>query len=169
MHPMRGCATVAAGSSHKFYWPALILFSMTVLLSAGILAAWRALDTAVASDTDFPTSEGPATESRLAPLMISNVSAEIGDMVFLNNVRLDVGPTPKLFVVTGSSGLQMLVASEANKSANQPFSEHVDIKGTIRRLPASGILRKEWMLSKEQIDRFKRQGVYIAAEFIRAQ
>jgi hypothetical protein len=133
------------------------------------MAAWRAMDKAVASDVDFSAHEGPTTESRLAPLLVSNISAEIGDMVFLNDVELDTGPKPKLFVITGSNRLQMLVTLETNKIVNAPFSKSVDVKGIIRRLPAAKILRKEWMLSKEQIDRFERQGVYIAAESIRGQ
>jgi hypothetical protein len=133
------------------------------------MAAWRAMDKAVASDVDFSAYEGPPTASRLAPLLVSNVSAEIGDMVFLNDVRLDTGPTPKLFVITGSNRLQMLVTLQTNKIANHPFSKTVDVKGILRRLPAPKVLRKEWMLSKEQIDSFERQGVYIAAESIRGQ
>ena len=160
---------MAAGASRKVYWPPLILLTITLLLSGGVIAAWRAVDEAIASGADFSTYEGPTTASRLAPLLISNVSAEIGDMVFLNDVRLDAGPKPKLFVVTGSNGLRMLVTFETNNGANQPLPKNVDLKGTICRLPAPRILRKEWMLSKDQIDRFRRQGVYIAAESTRGQ
>lgn len=160
---------MAAGASRKTHWQLLILLIVTLLLSGGVTAAWRAIDKAIASDADFSTDEVPTTVSRLAPLVVSNVSVEIGDMVFLNNVRLDVGPKPNLFVVTGSNGLRMLVTLETNDRPSAPLPKSVDVKGIIRRLPAPRILRKEWTLSTDQIDHFGRQGVYIAAESITGQ
>ena len=62
----------------------------------------------------------------------------------------------------------MLVSLEAPKGF-QVVPGSVDIKGTIRRLPAPGVLRKEWRLSKDDVHFFRKQQVYIAADYVREQ
>jgi hypothetical protein len=54
---------------------------------------------------------------------------------FWNNVRLRAGPTPDLFVVSGGKGVRMSVFLEGTKEF-RAVSGDVDIKGTIRQLPA---------------------------------
>ena len=62
----------------------------------------------------------------------------------------------------------MLVSLEAAKEF-QPAPGNVDIKGTIRRLPAMEVLRRRWRLSKDQTHLFGDQKVYIAAEYVKDQ
>ena len=160
---------MAAESSRKIYRPLLILLALAIPICGGAIAAWRAINRVTASEIDFSTEDVPTTESSLGPLMGENVSVEIGDMVFLNHVGLDVGPKPDLFVVSGSKGVRMLVTIETDHRPSLPLPRVVDVKGIVRRLPAPRILRKEWMMSKEEIDRFEREGVYIAAASIRSK
>lgn len=86
----------------------------------------------------------------------------------MNNVQLQAGPKPGSFVVSGARGIRMLVSLESPKEF-QAVPGNVDIKGTIRRLPALEVLRKGWRLSKDQLHFFGRQKVYIAAYYVKEQ
>jgi len=63
----------------------------------------------------------------------------------------------------------MLVVSEDGLLPVERTPAIVDIKGQLRRLPSSAILRKQWKLSTDQVSIFGRQQSYIAADYIRAQ
>jgi hypothetical protein len=90
-------------------------------------------------------------------------------MVFLNRVQLLAGPQPNVFVISGAKGNQMLVVSEPGFSPPPRSPITVDIKGRIRTLPPLVILRRQWKLSKDQIQSVGRQQAYIAAESIHEQ
>lgn len=140
---------------------------MTLLLCVGLMGVGR-LISAAEDDVDFSPSVVSSSPSAIGSLTAGNPSADIGDMVFLNNVQLQAGPRPDLFVVSGARGVRMLVSFEAAKKF-QAVPAEVDIKGTIRRLPGLVALRKGWRLSKDQIHSFGKQRVYIAAEYVRVQ
>ena len=147
---------------------ALLVVLPTVLLCIGFIGARRLTNSGMANDIDFSISEASSTPSAIGSLLAGNTSAEIGDMVFLNNVRLHPGPMPDLFVVSGARGARMLVFLETNKEF-RAVSGDVDIKGTIQRLPELQVLRKAWRLSKDQLRFFQKQQVYIAAEYVKEQ
>jgi hypothetical protein len=105
-----------------------------------------------------------STPSSIAPLLVDSA---LGEMVFLNDVRIEDGPGTKVFFISGAQGRRMLVVSD-----DPDFTGHVgtvDIKGSIRRLPPVGSLRKDWRLTKEQAVTFGQQGIYLAAEDIKKQ
>jgi hypothetical protein len=133
-----------------------------------LIGAGRFVNAAIADDLGFSTVEASSTSSAIGSLLVGNPSAEIGDAVFLNDVRLQTGPKPDLFVVSGAKGVRMLVSLEGPKGF-QVVPGSVDIKGTIRRLPGPGVLRKEWRLSKDDVHFFRKQQVYIAADYVREQ
>jgi hypothetical protein len=141
---------------------------VTLLLCVGFIGARRLISAAIENDIDFSPSEGSSPPSAIGSLLAGNTSAEIGDVVFLNNVRLRAGPTPDLFVVSGGKGVRMLVVLEGTKEF-RAVSGDVDIRGTIRQLPALQVLRKGWKLSKDQLYFFGKQQVYIAAESVKEQ
>jgi hypothetical protein len=143
----------------------VIFLGIAVLLGSGIFVGWRVVDEAVA-DVYFSTATTHASSSSINSLLIDNVTAEIGDMVFLNDVKLAAGPKGRLFVISDSGGKRMLVALKGAQKLTEPLPLVVDIKGIIRSLPAPQILRREWMLSKEQIEAFGPQHIYIDAEYI---
>lgn len=90
-------------------------------------------------------------------------------MVFLNQVQLRAGPQPNVLVISGAKGNQMLVVSKPGFSPPRRAPITVDIKGRIRTLPPLAILRRQWKLTKDQIQSFGRQQAYIAAESIHEQ
>ena len=145
----------------------LIVLAMT-LLCIGLIAALRLINTAMENDIELSPAERSSAPSAIGSLMVGNPSAEIGDMVFLNDVRLQAGPKPDLFVVSGSRGVRMLVSLEAAKEI-QAAPGKVDIKGTIRQLPTLQVLRKGWRLNKDQVHFFGKQQVYIAADYMKEQ
>ncbi|MGC2195581.1 MAG: hypothetical protein WA628_12960 [Terriglobales bacterium] len=154
--------------TQRAYRALLVVLAITLLLCIGFVAARGLINAAMGNDVQFSPAQGSSTPSAIGSLLAGNTSAEIGDMVFLNNVRLQAGPTPDLFVVSGRRGAQMLMSLEASKEF-QAVPGDVDIKGTIRRLPALEVLRKGWRLSKDQLHFFGRQHVYIAAEYVKEQ
>jgi hypothetical protein len=139
-----------------------------LLVCFGFIGAGRLVNVAIANDLGFSTAQARSTSSAIGSLLVGNPSAEIGDAVFLNDVRLQAGPKPDLFVVSGAKGVRMLVSLESPQGF-QFVPGSFDIKGTIRRLPTLEVLRKEWRLSKDEVHFFRKQQVYIAADYIREQ
>ena len=66
--------------------------------------------------------------------------------MFLNDVRLEAGPKPHVFVLSGVKGVRMLVVSETGLSPLQPLIT-LDIKGRIRQMLPLAFLRREWKLT----------------------
>ena len=148
-------------------WP-LVMLLTTIALVGGAVAGrrlWGTMDEDVDSFTDTLVSP----PSSIGSLIGGNAGGEIGDMVFLNQVQLRAGPHPNVFVIFGAKGNRMLVVSEPGFSPLPRAPITVDIKGRIRALPPLAILRRQWKLTKDQIQSFGRQQVYIAAESIHEQ
>lgn len=125
------------------------------------------MNAAMENDTDFSADKDRTIPSALGSLLVGT-SAEVGDIVFLSNVRLQAGPKPELFVVSGASGTRILVSLETPKQSKL-VPGNVDLRGTIRRLPGLEVLRKTWRLSKDQADFFGSEQFYIAADYIKDQ
>lgn len=159
---------LAVKDAQRTYWSSLIVLAITFLLFIGVIASRRRIKAGIESDVGSSPVEGSSAASAIGSLLVGNTSAEIGDAVFLNDVRLQAGPKPDLFVVSGARGVRMLVSWEAAKKF-QVVPSKVDLKGTIRRLPALEVLRKGWGLSKGQALFFGTQHVYIAADYVKEQ
>ena len=149
--------------------PLLIASVATLLLSVVVFVAAWAVNRVIVNDMDFSSGEATSPPSCIRPLLAGDVAAEIGDMVFLNDVRLKAGPEPQLFIVSGAEGTQMLIRLDSSNGSIRATPMKVDIKGLLRRLPAPGMLRKEWKLTKRQIHFFGHQQIYIAAEYAKGQ
>lgn len=144
------------------YRALLVVLAITLMFCIGFIGARGLINTAMENYLEVSAADGSSPPSAIGSLLAGDTSAEVGDMVFLNNVRLQAGPTPDLFVVSGAKGVRMLVSVEATKQF-QAVQVDVDIKGTLRRLPALKVLRKGWKLGKDQLHLFGKQQVYIAA------
>ena len=154
--------------AQRTYWPSLVILVIPFLLCTGFVAAGRLINAATENDMESSPVEVSSAPSAIGSLLVGNPSAEIGDAVFLSDVRLQAGPKPNLFVVSGATGVRMLVSLEDAKEF-QAVPGNVDIKGTIRRLPAPEVLRKRWGLNKDEVHFFGKQHVYIAAEYVKEQ
>lgn len=154
--------------TQRTYWLSLILLAIVFLLCIAVVQGRRLLNAAIVNNIEFSPVEGSSVPSAKGSLLIGSTSAEIGDAVFLNNVQLQAGPKPGLFVVSGARGVRMLVSLEATKEF-QLVPGTVDVKGTIRRLPAFEVLRKGWKLSIDEVHSFGKQQVYIAADYVKEQ
>ena len=140
----------------------MVILLTTVALVGGAVAGrrlWGTMDEDVDSFADTLVSP----PSSIGSLVGGNAAGEIGDMVFLNQVQLRAGPQPNVFVIFGAKGNQMLVVSEPGFSPPHRSPIKVDIKGRIRTLPPLATLRRQWKLSKDQMQNFGRQQAYIAA------
>jgi len=148
-------------------WLLRMLLTATFLMGSAVLAwrVWRMIE----RDIGNSPSAVLVTPSSISALLGSQAADEVGDMVFLNNVRLLSGPQPHIFIISGAKGSRMLVVSEDGLLPVERTPAIVDIKGQLRRLPSSAILRKQCKLSTDQVSIFGRQQNYIAAEYIRAQ
>ena len=141
----------------------------TLLLSMVVLVVRWGVNRVIVNDVDFSSGQSATTPSSIRPLLAGDVAAEIGDMVFLNDVRLQAGPQPQLFIVSGAEGTQMLIRLDSANRSIGAVAMKVDIKGMLRRLPAPEMLRKEWKLTKNQLHLFGQQQIYIAAEYAKGQ
>lgn len=160
---------VSASDKRGKHLPSLITPVMTLLFCVGVIAAWWAAERVMASDVDSGSTGEVSIPARLAPLLGGDVDSEIGDMVFLNDVRLEAGPGPQLFFVSGAMGTRMLVRVDTASEPRPATPMTVDIKGVLCRLPGPAILRRGWKLTRDQIQVFGQQQIYIAAEYVKGQ
>ena len=151
----------------RWLWP-LVMLLTTIALVGGAVAGRRLLGT-MDEDVDSFTDTLVSPPSSIGSLIGGNAAGEIDDMVFLNHVQLRAGPQPNVFVISGARGNQMLVVSESSILPTTRAPITVDIKGRIRTLPPLATLRRQWKLTKDQIQSFGRQQAYIAAESIHEQ
>ena len=148
-------------------WPWVMLLTAIALVGGAVAGRrlWETMD----EDVDSFAGTLVSPPSSIGSLIGGNAAGEIDDMVFLNHVQLRAGPQPNVCVISGANGNQMLVVSEPGFSPPPRAPITVDIKGRIRALPPLAILRRQWKLSKDQIQNFGRQQAYIAAESIYEQ
>ena len=130
-------------------WRMLILVAAILVVSVVAIVGWRTAES-YAAEMDLSSEDVPPTASCLTSLLTGNTRAEIGDMVFLNDVKLKPGPHAPLFVAIGANGGRLLVRWEAQEQAGQLTPKIGDIKGIIRQMPTPRILHTEWMLSKKE-------------------
>ena len=156
------------GFSGTARWRMLILVAAILVVSVVAIVGWRTAES-YAAEMDLSSEDVPATASCLTSLLTDNTRAEIGDMVFLNDVKLKPGPHARLFIAIGANGGWLLVRWEAREQAEQPTPEIVDIKGIIRQMPTPRVLHREWLLSKKESEILGRQSVYIAAGSVKPQ
>lgn len=156
------------GFSGRARWRMLILLAAIFVVAVVAIVGWRTAKS-YAGEMDLSSEDVPATASCLTSLLTDNTRAEIGDMVYLNDVKLKPGPQAHLFIAIGANGGHLLVRWEAQEQAGQPPPKLVDIKGIIRKMPTPRSLHSEWMLSKKESEILGRQSVYIAADSIKAE
>ena len=142
---------------------------VAVLLgSCGILASRWVLNALKDQDFSLSSPNSVSTPSAVGSLLGPNPDAAVGDMIFLNDVAIQPGPRPAIFIVRGAQAHQLLVVSE-NAKPPTAAAPVVDIKGTLRRLPNRSTLKKAWKLNRDEIRVFGQQRVYLAADSIREE
>jgi hypothetical protein len=134
-----------------------------ITLVAGFVLFRRALDDnrpSVASVVNVPTKVG---------LLFSydEPSDVVNHIVFFNDVHLEPGPTDELYYAVGAAGNRVLVMSKGAK--NSTDNAQVDIRGTVRTIPAVSILKKKWKLTSDELKAAREQGIYIEADTISAR
>ena len=145
-----------------------IVASGVLMCVVGAAIMWSHWDP-IERDLLFSANAATATPSSITPLLGKNAAAALGDMVYLNNVLLQAGPKPNIFVISGAHKAEMLIVSDLPTSLAGRTPITVDIKGLIRRLPSRTTLRRSWKLSTDQVHAFEKQQIYIAAESVTAQ
>jgi hypothetical protein len=140
-----------------------------LLLVVGVVTTLRVTDAAIAREMGAFSDRELSTPSSIGSLLGNSVGGDVGDVVFLNHVRLWAGLKSHVFIVSGAKGIRMLVVSESGILPAEHTPMTVDIEGKIRRMPSLAILRKDWKLSRDQIRVFGQQQVYIAAEHVKGQ
>lgn len=142
------------------------LFLSLFLVATVFACAWL-INTMRASGTHLESSlQSTSTPSALTALLSTDVDSSMGDFVFLSGVNLESNPAQRVFIISGSQGNRAIVVSDQASYAH--LESRMDITGQIRRLPSSGVMRKQWGLSQAQIRRFTREHFYIAANELKA-
>jgi hypothetical protein len=95
----------------------------------------------------------------------SKLRSSIGEVVFLNEVRIEPGPSKHLFFAADQRGNKIVVSSDsdATKSLNGKFAE---VMGVITPLPALAAMEREWKLSTSVAAGLRKEAVYIRADRI---
>lgn len=137
---------------------ALAFFAVTLVV--GFMIVRHAMDDdrpSVSSVVNVPTRVG---------LLFSydEPSDVVNHIVFFNDVHLEPGPNDSLYYAVGAAGHRVLVMSKGLKAS--PENAQVDIKGTVRLIPATTVLKKKWKLTSEELKAAREQGVYIEADEI---
>jgi hypothetical protein len=140
----------------------LLIAFWAVTLIGGYVLFKRAVEDvrpAVAGVVNVPTNVGS--------LATDNKSEVLNHIVFFNDVHLEPGPTEDVYYAVSVSGDRVLVISKGKKASGD--NAQVDIKGTVRSLPAVSTLSKKWKLDKEEQKAVREQGIYIEADEIIAR
>ncbi|MGE5113397.1 MAG: hypothetical protein ACM3JB_21235 [Acidobacteriaceae bacterium] len=109
-----------------------------------------------------------STSSRIGPFLKQIQGKAIyGQLVFLNDVRLEPGPKKNIFYVLGKNSVRLLVLAESSHwSPGKPDDLH-DVTGSLQDPPATSYMRRNWGLSKAEAETVREQGVYLLANAIR--
>ncbi|HWR17097.1 MAG TPA: hypothetical protein VN577_19870 [Terriglobales bacterium] len=114
------------------------------------------------------TARAINTPSQLGSLLNDYEPDQIANyIVYLNDVKLEAGPTDNVYYAAGPRGNRLLVVALGSKPALAE-DETVDISATIRRVPSTYEMKKKWKLDKAEIKALREQGIYIEAEAIRS-
>jgi hypothetical protein len=103
--------------------------------------------------------------SEVATLSESSGDSTSGAVVFLNNVELLHTARDNQYLARGSRGHHVLVLA-VGKPLHANDGAVADVKGTVRRLPSTSVLKKKWKLGKSQLALIEGQTLYVAAEEI---
>ena len=152
----------------KFQWKwaaGLVLAIAVCVVAAVVVREWRR------NANDFRRTQAQGNSnlppSRLQPL-IEHGLLIAGQLVFLNDVKLEAGPAKGVYFVVGAEGTTMLVLAAATSVSAAPH-DRVDVNGTVRRLPSEWVMRKQWKLSAMQLKRLQAQKMFVEAASIDAE
>lgn len=95
----------------------LILMAAILVLLMVAIVGWRTAES-YAAEMDLSSEDVPATASCFTSLLTENTRAEIGDRVFLNDVKLKPGPQAHLYIAIGANGGRLLVRWKQKSKLN---------------------------------------------------
>jgi hypothetical protein len=131
-----------------------------------VLHFWRNNRSETGVDSQI-VSRVPAS-SRIGPFLKEiQGKAVYGELVFLNDVKLEAGPKKNILYVLGKNGVRLLVLAESSRwIPGEPDDLH-DVTGSLQNPPATSYMRRNWGLSKAEAETVREQGVYLLANAIR--
>jgi hypothetical protein len=147
------------------FWKSHLFAAITIAaLATGVIAAFGSLRQIVAATA--PNSyEGPTPPSELTSLLRNDpMHSNVGEFVFLNDVRLKAGPAPSLFYAIGAADDRVLVQFESAKLRPGKDSLSVDIQGVIHKMPGASLAHREWQVSRSTWKKLAVQPIYVVAK-----
>jgi hypothetical protein len=153
-------------SSGRVWRIGIALLAVATIAVAALLAR-RIWNRITERDAVVSAASSASPPSSLASLLVDHADSFVGDMVFLNEVRVHPGPARNVLIVSGAQGRRMLAFWEGARPCCGDDPITADIQGRIRPLPPTATLRRQWKLSKEQARAFGEQQIYILAESIK--
>lgn len=91
----------------------------------------------------------------------------IGKIVFFSDVRLQQGPSTRVFFAKGHAGASLIVLWDSSMPDIPPHGVIADIMGVVTPSPSIQSMIKEWKLNKQQAEQAQDDSVYITATMVK--
>ena len=143
------------------------LFAIWLVVSIVlVLHFWRNNRSELAFESSVVDRE--PTSSRIGPFLEQIKGKPVyGQLVFLNDVKLEAGPKENVAYVLGKNDVRLLVVTDSSRwSPGEPNDLH-DVTGSLQDPPSTSYMRRNWGLSKAEAQTVREQGVYLHANTIR--
>ncbi len=145
-------------------WTGRIVISTFVALAVAgggvlLLSDANGVRGASASDGPVPTNIGAFLDS-------PDLAGSLGQIVFLNDVRIQRGAAGGVLVAEDPAGRSLIVVPKET-SLKIEDGQFADVMGTIAPLPPVATMKKIWKLSPEEAKSRQADAVYIDANLVR--
>ncbi len=149
-------------------WRARIVLSAFVVLSVltGGVLLLSALDANGASGAS--RSGGPVPTNIGAFLDSPEMAGSLGQIVFLNDVRIQRGAAAGVLVARDPAGRSLIVVPKETTLRIED-GQLADVMGAIAPLPSVPAMRKLWKLSPEEAKSRRADTIYIDANLVRTK
>ncbi len=105
------------------------------------------------------------TPTDISSLLESKFRSPIGDVVFLNEVRIEPGPSIHLFFAADQQGNKIMIRWDT-AATNLLNGKLADVTGVIKRLPSLAAMEREWNLGRSVATDLPKEAIYIHADRI---
>ncbi|MGE0407355.1 MAG: hypothetical protein AB7O65_13750 [Candidatus Korobacteraceae bacterium] len=143
----------------------------TILGAIALLAFWNGCSRQ--QEPEPGSAISGAARSKNPPTQLNTLTEEVklrgvpvGNIVFLNSVKLEPTPAKDAVFSIDSEGERLLVALRPGTDLPSTAGHRFQLRGRIEQLPSPAAMQKRWKLSKEQIAEARAQRFYLVADYL---
>jgi hypothetical protein len=147
----------------KFAIAISVLLALLVLGFVFVVAVSARMESDLRSEikaSKTPTSIGAFLNS-------PRLRQSIGKIVFFSDVRLQQGPSKRVFFARGHAGASLVVVWDSSMPDVPHHGMIADVMGVVTSSPSIQSMVKEWKLNRQQAEQAHDDSVYITATMVK--